>query len=212
MSDMSQRLDAFTDSAFAFAVTLMVVGAGGSALDIATLEATVASLPSFAIGFALIGMFWFGHVRWRQYRGPGDWRSVLLTFLLIFVVLVYITPLRAMAASFADYMMGRNRFRGSLGALFTIYGAGFTAMSAITMLLFHDALRNVGLDHTHRREAQGQIGIWAIIASTGALSTLFATIPAITGLAPWLYASLPLTIGIFSARWRWSEAPGTTQN
>lgn len=206
MSDPSQRLDAFTDAAFAFAVTLMVVGAGGAPVDLATLQATIASLPSFAIGFAIIGMFWFAHVRWRTYRGSGDAWSVLLTLLLVFVVLIYVTPLRAMASAFAGYLMGRpDSFRGGIGALFTVYGLGFTAMAVITALLFRDALRNPALEPGPRREVLGQLTIWLILAATGAVSTLLAMNRATAPFAPWLYAMLPVTIGIFSWRWRWEE-------
>ena len=206
VSDPAQRLDAFTDAAFAFAVTLMVVGAGaGPEVDADALRATIASLPSFAIGFAIIGLFWFAHVRWRVYRGRGDARSVLLTFLLVFAVLIYVTPLRAMATSLAGFVMGRPVAGVGLAELFTIYGLGFTAMSAITVALFRDALRNPGLGASERREVRGQLLIWLILAVTGALSTLAAQVRATAILAPWLYATLPITIGLFASRWRWEE-------
>jgi uncharacterized membrane protein len=200
------RLDNFTDAAFAFAVTLMVVGAGGSAADQSTLESAVASIPSFAIGFAIIGLFWFSHVQWRALRGIGDGRSLLLTLLLVFVVLIYIVPLRSMALSFAAFLTGDGgAYRGSLGQLFTVYGAGFTAMSAITVLLFRDALRNPALGPERRREALGQGWIWTILALTGAASTILAMIPGPHLFAPFLYATLPLTIGVFAWRWRWTD-------
>jgi uncharacterized membrane protein len=203
--ELTGRIDNFTDAAFAFAVTLMVVGAGGSAADQSTLESAVAAIPSFAIGFAIIGLFWFSHLLWRALRGVGDARSLLLTLLLIFAVLTYIVPLRSMALSFAAFLSGNSgAYRGSLGQLFTVYGAGFTAMSAITVLLFRDALRNPALDAQKRREALGQSWIWVILAATGAASTVLATLPGPHLFAPFLYATLPLTIGVFAWRWRWT--------
>lgn len=203
--EITKRADNFTDAAFAFAVSLMVVGAGGSAADSSTLESAVAAIPSFAIGFAIISLFWFSHLQWRVLRGSGDWRSLLLTLLLVFMVLVYIVPLRSMAVSFAAFLSGQGgAYRGSLGQLFTIYGMGFTAMSLITVLLFRDALRNEALTPEKRREAAGQSWIWVILAATGALSTVLAMIPGTHVFAPFLYATLPLTIGIFSWRWRWT--------
>lgn len=200
-----KRLDNFTDAAFAFAVTLMVVGAGGSAADGATLESAVAAIPSFAIGFAIITLFWFSHVQWRGLRGTGDARSLLLTLLLIFMVLVYIVPLRAMSVAFAAFLVGdHDAYRGALGHLFTIYGFGFTAMSAVTVLLFRDALRNDALDAEKRRMVAGQSWIWTILATTGMASTILAMIPGPHLFAPFLYATLPITIGLFSWRWRWS--------
>ncbi len=204
--DMTKRLDNFTDAAFAFSVTLMVVGAGGSAADQSTLESAVAAIPSFAIGFALLALFWFSHLQWRDLRGPGDGRSLLLTLLLVFVVLIYIVPLRSMALSFAAFLTGDiAAYRGSLGQLFTVYGMGFTAMSAITATLFRDALRNETLDAGKRREALGQMWIWAILTGTGVVSTILAMIPGPHYFAPFAYATLPVTIPVFARRWRWTS-------
>lgn len=200
MTTAAARLDAFTDAAFAFAVTLMVVGAGNGRVDLATMDAQVAALPSFAIGFAIIAMFWFSHVQWRGYRGEGDWRSVLLSLALIFVVLLYVTPLRAMATSFAAYLMGRpDAFRGGLRTVFTLYGVGFTAMAAITAALYLDALR--GVAPAQRPQVTGLVGVWLIQAATGLVSTLVAQLPGGDRLAPWLYATLPVTIPLFSMLW-----------
>lgn len=203
--EVTKRIDNFTDAAFAFAVSLMVVGAGGSAADQSTLESAVASIPSFAIGFALLALFWFSHVQWRALRGSGDARSLLLTLLLIFMVLVYIVPLRSMALSFAAFMVGdMEAYRGSLGQLFTVYGAGFTVMSAVTALLFHDVRRNAELDADKKREALGQAWIWVILTVTGVISTVMAMIPGPHYFAPSVYATLPVTIGVFAWRWRWT--------
>ncbi|MES2989679.1 MAG: TMEM175 family protein [Pseudomonadota bacterium] len=205
---MTARVDNFTDAAFAFAVSLMVVGAGGSAADSATLESAFAAIPSFAIGFAIIALFWFSHLQWRSLRGTGDWRSLLLTLLLVFMVLVYIVPLRSMAVAFAAFLGGQpGAYRGSLGQLFTIYGMGFTAMSLVTVFLFRDALRNKDLDPEKRRAAAGQSWIWTILATTGAASTILAMIPGPHVFAPFLYSTLPITIGLFSWRWRWEPEP-----
>jgi uncharacterized membrane protein len=198
------RVDAFTDAAFAFAVTLLVAGAGGGPADADPLGRAVASIPAFAIGFAIIAMFWLAHVGWRGLRGAGDWRSTALTLLLIFVTLIYIVPLRAMAASFADYLQGvPSAGTPAIGTLFLIYGVGFTAMSLVTALLYRDCLRNDALPAARQRVALGQVWIWAILAWTGVLSTLCAAFPPTRVLAPWLYATLPVTIGVFAWRWRW---------
>jgi len=208
----TDRVDNFTDAAFAFAVTLMVVGAGGSAADGGTLESAIAAMPSFAIGFAIIAMFWWSHVRWRRLRGIGDGRSLLLTLLLVFTVLIYIVPLRAMATSFAALLTGDvDGYRGNLGRLFAIYGVGFTAMSAVTAALFHDALRNPDLRADGHREARGQRWIWTILATTGLASAALATVPGWAAVAPFLYATLPISIGIFAWRFDWAGPAGEAE-
>ncbi len=196
------RLDAFTDAAFAFAVSLMVIGGAGAPLDYSGLVRSILSIPSFAIGFATIGMFWHAHVRWRAVRGEGDTLSTMLTFLLVFLVLIYVYPLRAMAVATASFATGSgDHFGGSLAGLFAIYGGGFMAMSAAVALLFADAMRNRALEPNRRHAARGELAIWSILAVTGLVSTVAALVPASARFAPWAYATLPLTTGVFSAFW-----------
>lgn len=205
MADGSaHRLDTFVDAAFAFAVSLMVVGAGSNAVDTDLLRSSVAAIPSFAIGFAIIAMFWHAHVRWRALRGTGDALSVLLTLLLTFVVLIYVVPLRAMASSFAAFLGGRgDGFQGSLSELFLVYGVGFTVMSVVTALLFADARRNPELAPVDHHAATGEAWIWVILAVTGLISTLMSLVHGVHYFAPMIYATLPITIPVFVKRWKW---------
>ncbi|MFN3945920.1 MAG: TMEM175 family protein [Allosphingosinicella sp.] len=204
MAGVTDRLDGFTDAAFAFALTLLVIGRGGVPENLDGLAAAMAELPAFAIGFAIIGMFWFTHVRWRRYRGEGDWVSVLLTFILIFLVLVYVRPLQAMALSLSAVLGAPGlRFHGDVGSLFTIYGAGFAAMAAVVTGLFAEARRNPALGPDGRRQLRGEIVIWSILTATGLLSMLLSLFDATERAAPWPYATLPITIGLFAALYDW---------
>ena len=206
MTSGQQRLDAFTDAAFAFGVTLMVAGPGGMATDYRQLEAVLASAPSFLIAFAIIAMFWLAHVRARRLAAGGDWRFLLLTLALVFTVLLYIHPLRAMASNFAAFLAGRaDGYGGRLGEMFALYGVGFILMSLITAGLFLAARRNAALDAQGQREAKGQAIIWLILAATGLASTLLTFFRATLFVAPMLYATLPVTIGLFASRYRWAE-------
>ena len=206
---MTSRLDNFTDAAFAFAVTLLVIGGTEAPTSYAMLADAVAEVPTFAIGFAIIAMFWFAHVRWRTYRGEGDWLSALLSVLLVFLVLIYVQPLRAMARSFATFLGGSGTpFDGDLGALFLVYGAGFVAMAAATVALFLEARRNPGLAPELRRAARGEAIIWSILVATGLVSILLASFESTETLAPLAYATLPVTIGLFVWRFQWeAETP-----
>ena len=209
MRGMTGRLDNFTDAAFAFAVTLLVIGGTESPTDQAMLTRAVAEMPAFAIGFAFITMFWAAHVRWRTYRGDGDWLSALISVLLIFLVLVYVQPLRAMARSFSTFLGGGGTpFRGDLGDLFLIYGAGFVAMAAATAGLFFEVRRNPSLEPPERAAARGEAFIWLILMATGLVSILLAAFDATETIAPAVYATLPLTITLFTWRYDWEGAPG----
>ncbi len=208
MAPTVARIDAFTDAAFAFSVTLMVVGSQGVAPSYDELLTVVKAAPSFAIGFAIIAMFWLSHLRWRALRGAGDWRGVVLTLALVFAVLVYVHPLRAMSSSFAAFLSGSpDVYGGRMTDMFALYGIGFVAMSGIVMLLFLDVQRSVDgatVDgRAARREAKGQVGIWGILAATGVVAVLLTQIPATGIWAPFAYATLPISIGLFVKRYRW---------
>lgn len=197
------RIDAFTDAAFAFAVTLLVIGGAGAPADFGELLHALADIPAFAFGFAVVAMFWLAHVRWRALRGPGDWRSLLLTLLLIFLTLVYIQPLRGMASAVGIFATGSGSgFGGSLPGLFAVYGTGFVAMSLTVSALFHDTLRNPALRSEQRQAARGERGIWLILGLTGIVSIVI-TFTRHGVWAAMIYATLPISIGLFVRRHDW---------
>lgn len=201
---MTSRLDAFTDAAFAFAVTLLVIGGSAPPTSVAMLEAAMAEVPAFAIGFAIIAMFWFAHVRWRHCRGEGGWLSMVLSVLLIFLVLVYVQPLRAMARALSTYLGGSGTpFEGGVADLFFVYGLGFVAMAATTAGLFVEAMRSADLDPDMRVSVKGEAMIWLILVATGTVSILLTFFRATANLAPMVYATLPISIGLFTWRFDW---------
>ena len=201
---MTQRLDNFTDAAFAFAVSLLVIGGAGAPQDFDQLIGALGDIPAFAFGFAIVVMFWLAHVRWRQLRGDGDVRSMILTLLLVFLVLIYIQPLRGMAAATGLWFTGQGSgFRGSLSGLFAVYGTGFVAMSLTTAGLFSEALRNPALDAAGRANARGERVVFLIHAGTGLVSILIS----MTRYGTWAamaYTTLPISIGLFTSRYDWT--------
>ena len=200
---MTERLDNFTDAAFAFAVSLLVIGGARAPEDFDALLLSLGDIPAFAFGFAVIVMFWLSHVRWRAVRGAGDWLSILLTLVLIFLTLVYVQPLRGMAAATGLWFTGQGAgFGGSLTGLFAVYGTGFVAMSLTMVALWSEPLREGSLGAEARGNAKGERGIWLILASTGLASILVSLTP----YGEWaaiLYSTLPLTIGLFVWRHNW---------
>jgi uncharacterized membrane protein len=204
MGDSTGRIDAFTDSAFAFAMSLLVIGGSEAPRSLDQLVGALYDIPAFAFGFGVVALFWLGHVRWRKLRGQGSSRSLLLTLLLVFLVLIYVQPLRSMAAVTSSAISGGGvDFKGSLPALFAIYGSGFALMAATMAALFHDIV--AGHPSDGHAKAVGERGIWAILAATGAISLLLS----FTRYGVWaamIYLSLPLTIGLFARRHRWVEA------
>jgi uncharacterized membrane protein len=201
---MTSRLDNFTDAAFAFAVSLLVIGGAGAPSTFEQLTGALGDIPAFAFGFAVVAMFWAGHVRWRRLRGDGDMLSTLLTLLLVFLALIYIQPLRGMAAAVGLWFTGRGGgFGGSLSGLFAVYGTGFVAMALTMAALFRDVARKDGLTGEERIMARGEKIIWMILAVTGIASILVSMTP-YGKWAAMLYATLPISIGLFLWRYDWT--------
>ena len=203
------RLDNFTDAAFAFAVSLLVIGGAGAPQTFKQLVGALGDIPAFAFGFSVVLLFWAGHLRWRTLRGAGDGLSMMLTLLLVFLVLIYIQPLRGMAAATGLWFTGQGKgFGGSLAGLFAVYGTGFVSMSLTMAALFTEAMRNAALDAQGQRTAIGERAIWLILAATGLVSVLVSQ----TRYGVWaamVYATLPLTIGLFTTRFDWTGARRT---
>jgi uncharacterized membrane protein len=201
---MTERLDNFTDAAFAFAVTLLVIGGAGAPQDFDQLVRALGDIPAFAFGFAVIAMFWSAHVRWRVMRGQGDILSAFLTLLLIFLTLIYVQPLRGMAAATGLWFTGQGEgFDGSLTGLFAVYGTGFIAMSLVMVALFSEALREPALDAEKCAHARGERVIWLILAATGIVS-LLVSLSRYGVFAAMIYATLPISIGLFASRFDWT--------
>ena len=98
------RIEAFVDAAFAFAVTLLVISFNALPDSAEALLQALKGVPAFAASFALLAMLWWTHADWSRRYGLDDGRSVLLSLLLVFLVLVYVYPLRIIFTAFFGWI------------------------------------------------------------------------------------------------------------
>src|SRR6185312_17469965 len=64
--------------------------------NIDELMRALSGLPGYAASFALLCVFWYAHYMWYKRYGVEDGRSVMLSLLLVFLVLIYVYPLHMM--------------------------------------------------------------------------------------------------------------------
>jgi len=205
------RLEAFADAAFAFAITLMVISLQGIPDSFAGLIDALKGAPAFAASFATIAAFWYGHRHWSRRFGLEDGPSILISLLLIFIMLVYVYPLKMVFLALFSWISGgwlpsnfTIQSADELAALFIVYGVGFFALSGTMVLLYArarslaDSLR---LDARERLKVRGEIAAFGTMALTGLASALLAWLaPPWVGIwAGFVYSTLPVSMPLVSA-------------
>ncbi len=207
------RLEGFSDAVFGFAITLLVVS-----LEVpATYDDLVVAfrgLPVFAITFAILLLVWHEHHTFFRQFGLQDGVTIWLNGLLLFVVMVYIYPLKflfGMIAGFTGAGVGRDGLpvamirHDQVVPLMVMYGVGFASIFAVLALMYLHAARMERLgapgtdqDTGSRLDAligAGHCGVYVLV---GLLSIAIAVIgdgPVASGVAGMSYG----TIGPFQA-------------
>jgi uncharacterized membrane protein len=208
------RLDMFVDGAFAFTLTLLVIGRDAVPASAQELLRMLGGIPAFAASFSIMALFWHGHVRWRRHNLRADGGGLFLSLLLVFFALIFVYPLHMMFASLfgAIDLGGRpDGFAlsemGNLRALYVCYGVAFTCMAGTLALLFRHAARVAlrgGRSPLHARLEQQS---WLVPTVLGLLSALLALAlpasapPLLWSLPGWLYM-LMFLIGPLATRFR----------
>jgi len=192
-------------------VTILVISSGGVPASYQELITALKDTPAFAASFAAIAAFWSAHRQWGQRYGLEDRPALLLSLAMVFVMLVYVYPLKMVFASLAHWASGgvlpatfTIRTLAELRGLFIIYGLGFAAQSAMMALLYAHTLRVpcLRLDAAERRRTRDKVESWGILLGTGLLSALWAGVmpDPLGAFAGFVYATLAVTMPIMATR------------
>jgi hypothetical protein len=206
------RLEAFTDAAFAFATTMLVISSSGIPGSVDDLVKALKDIPAFLAAFAAIASFWHAHRQWSRRFGLEDGASTLLSLGLVFVMMVFVYPLKMVfSALFAWISNGWLPTTFVLGGavnlptLFVIYGLGFMAQTGLIAVLYWRALKagsRLALDGVERLKTREDIVSFSVLAATGLVSSLWAgLLPAELGVwAGFIYCTLPITMPVVAIR------------
>ncbi len=178
------RLETFADAAFAFAVTMLVISIDSIPGNFPELIEALKGIPAFAASFASIMLVWAGHNRWSRRYGLEDGPATLLTLCLIFIMLVFLYPLKLVFSALFAWLSGGwmpSQFAITSGreiaALFVVYGIGFFTISAVIALLYLRALKTrhlLNLDAVEMLRTKEEIAAWSTMSITGVMSAVFA--------------------------------------
>ena len=209
------RLEAFVDAAFAFALTLLVISFDAVPQSFDELVVALRAVPAFLFAFCILAMFWLAHRNWSIRFGLDTTFATLVSLALIFVLLVYVYPLRAMATAAMSaltngwlpsefYIDDVSKVRG----LFAIYGVGFFVSNLCLVSLNWHALRcadALALTPEEELLTRQEVAAWSIVGGSGLISLVLAmTLPdRLVGLSGWVYMGLALVMpafGVISTR------------
>lgn len=181
------RLEGFVDASFAFAVTLLVISIGHMPASVPEMLHALRGLPAFAASFLLIARIWLAHRDWSRHYDIEDSASIRLSLLLVFVVLIFVYPLRLLfallfawvsAGFLVDQPVGMKDVE-ELRAAFEVYGVGFAIISALFASLYAHAARHapaIGLDAREQLATRMHVAIWTALFVTALLSIASAAL------------------------------------
>jgi uncharacterized membrane protein len=183
--ERNSRLDAFVDAAFAFAVTLLVISAERIPDTLESLLLALKTVPAFAASFTMVALFWYAHVRWSRRYPLQTVPAVLMSLLLVFLVLVYVYPLRLLFGTFFAWISGGwlpMPLHGSSGAgavlfMYIVYGVAFASMSACMAGLYAHAWRQrrvLQLSSQQAMDAAAEVAVYLFFVVAGLMSALVA--------------------------------------
>lgn len=211
------RIEVFVDAAFAFALTMLVVAGNDVPKDFSEMIVALKGVPTFAATFLMIVMFWSAHRGWSRRFGLEDTVVVWLSFAFVFVMLIFVYPLRMVFSSMFHFFSAgwlpsevTIETAWEMRLLFAVYGAGFFLLSLNVIALNAYALRMreaLGLNAVEVHDTRAQINGWIGPAAIALLSVLIAVsvpAPAIS-LAGFVYFALPVigpVVGVRMGRQR----------
>jgi len=181
------RLEAFTDAAFAFATTMLVISLSGIPNSVSDLTSALRDTPAFLASFGL-----------------EDGLSTLISLTLVFVMLLYVYPLKMIFSAMFAWISGgwlptsfSLTSTSELLTLFIVYGVGFCAVNTLMGLLYSRAMRAadaLALNAVERVWTRHGVVSFAVMAATGLGSSVVAWLlpPQLAVWAGFCYATLPI--------------------
>ncbi|MGI8589347.1 MAG: TMEM175 family protein [Chloroflexia bacterium] len=210
------RIEGFSDAAFGFALTLLVVS-----LEVPKtfndLLTAMQGFGGFAISFLMLMFVWYQHYTYFRRYGLQDVVTIWLSSALLFVVLFYVYPLKFLFNLLVGQIFeGDAAFRlpdgtlviqpGQGSTLLIIYGAGFVAVFLVFALLYYHAYRKrdeLGLTEIETNLTTESVQTALLSMGVGALSIIAAAVGG-NGLSGWagpIYFLIPVIYTFEGMTW-----------
>ena len=178
------RLEEFSDAVFGFALTLLAL-TGGVPRSYDQLVQLLWGIPAFACCFALMVWIWHEHDSFFERYPLDDGPTTVINSVLLFVVLIYVYPLKFMFEAFMNQVfridpVGEDMKRMTFPELANasiLYGLGFFLLMSLFALLYLHAYRRrdaLGLDALATYDTKSLAGHHMVSAGVGLFAMFFA--------------------------------------
>ena len=179
------RLEVFIDAAFAFAVTMLVISFDSIPRSYDEVMLAVKSIPAFIVAVAQLVWIWHTHNVWSRRFGLDTAYTVFISAALLIVVLIYVYPMRIMAAGmFAwftnDYLPSnfKDISLDELRDMWVFLAIGFIALCLVFVQMYRYAARlkeELRLSDFELFEIRTSAIMWSGAAVIGLLCIILAT-------------------------------------
>ncbi len=201
-----RRIETFSDAVFAFAVTLLIVS-----LEVPKnfdeLIITMKGFVAFGISFLFLMTIWHQQNTFFRHYGLDDLVTIALNCTLIFVVLLFVYPLKFLfSLIFSNFIYGvHSPFTMSVNdapMLMSVYGCGYISIYLIFLLMYvHAFNKKVELKLTLAEQFDTKTKMFSnfILIAIGILSiTMSQLLPInLSGLAGYVYVLIGPAFTIF---------------
>lgn len=178
------RIEAFVAAAFAFAVTMLIISLDSIPSSAEEFVLATKQIPAFAASFASIMSIWHAHALWCKRYGLEDITTIWLSGILIFIVLIYIYPLRMVMQSLFYFLSdGYFPFDVDFSSywqvrfMFGFYAIGFLSLGVTFVLLYLHTLRlsrKLNLTEYEQFEARFYVIQWSGTVAVCLLAIILA--------------------------------------
>ncbi|MEP0365403.1 MAG: TMEM175 family protein [Cyclobacteriaceae bacterium] len=184
------RIETFSDAAFALAITLLVLSSTVPE-SLSDLIGSMRNVVPFGICVTLISVIWYQHYVFFLRYGLQSVQTVVINSLLLFLVLVYVYPLKFLTRFLFEvcYAMisgdwdkfwssyGHDLSADNMALLMIIYGMGASLIFLTLAWLYRFALKkkeDLGLDEYEIYQTRSSMRMNLLQASIPLLSTILA--------------------------------------